>query len=251
VSTGFLSCSLSKSARKGADGTAGQSGANGIDESVSTTFDAGGFDVLGDNPLADDAARRGQTGGYGGGGGGGGGGAATIGHSGGGGGGGGEAGGPGTGGYGGTGGGASIALLLRDVTFVDVTNSTITTAGGGAGGPPGAGGGGGTPGGGGAGGTNGDFPGAAGGRGGAGGAGGNGGGGAGGPTAGLVLLGNTTLYLDDSFVATGDAGTTGGSTVRAWNYGVYSAQSTAASPVNLTNSTFDVGAGSPAADVSP
>jgi len=203
----------------GATGSAGQAGSPGTNGSAGS---AGGantnnfwISIHGVDGSSD------GTVGAGGGGGGGGGAARRNGLSarrrGGGGGGGGAGGCPGAHGTGGVSGGASIAVLLTESGSAQILNSYLMTANGGRGGRGGTGGPGGAGGNGGAGGMGSDKgkyrsgDGGRGGAGGAGGRGGHGGGGAGGPSAGIMLVGSSTVTQTGNSFTLGTPGAGGAS----------------------------------------
>ncbi|MGH1471791.1 MAG: PKD domain-containing protein [Cellvibrionaceae bacterium] len=228
------SCSTTSAKSGGSVSYRASTGSAGVVATLASTFDVNGILI----------PKHGSTGGTGAGGAGGGGGGSGNGidtNNGGGGGGGGEGGGGGYGGQGARGAGGSFALAALNVEFIHVDSSSLVSSSGGAGGNGGSGGTGGDGGNGGTGYDSSSRKGGNGGKGGPGGYGGKGGGGSGGPSAGLVLLGNSSADVLNSAIATGNAGngTSSNRGVGGWNYGVYVGDS--ASLLSASGSVFELG----------
>lgn len=214
---GFFTCDVGVAGSGGSVYTNAAIGGTGSPAAVSFDFEGTPVSYLGSY------GTPGNKGAGGAGGGGGGSGSGWDANDGGGGGGGGQGGGGGLGGHGGRGAGGSFALLISNVKYAQIKDSTLTSQSGGAGGPGGLGGSGGDGGNGGKGAESGYRKGGSGGKGGPGGYGGSGGGGSGGPVAGLVMLNATKVDLLGSTITTANAGNgrnplpgSGG-----WNYGIF------------------------------
>jgi hypothetical protein len=235
----------------GTGGTGGVGGDGGDGQAASVSY---GFASTSEGVFY--ATANGTAGGNGasggGGGGGGGGPGLDIGQGGGNGGKGGAGGSGATGGGLGYGAGGSFAVLVNNVQFVAIEDSTLQSANGGIGGAGGDGGTGGA----GNGGSNGGTRAGKGGTGGRGGHGGNGGGGAGGPSAGLVLLGSSQAEtLGATTIVTGNAGNGGipfgPDGQGGWNYGIYMDNNASlnTNPADITFQLGNAGNGAPGGEV--